>query len=207
MHERIQVLAPMKKGTAGTIALNNAIQAVVNPLVPGEPNLRRGGSHIHVGDRVMQTSNYRYTRDDGEEFMLANGEVGEIVAFDDDSLTMLLDGEQVSLPAEASQGLALAYAVTVHKAQGSEFPIVISAVHGSYFKLLEKRLIYTALSRAKERALVVGTHGALAMAIGNDKGVDRQTLLPSLLAGGIVVASDIGLVQPSDADLLDDVDF
>lgn len=207
MADRIQVLIPMKKGVAGTIEMNNVIQRIVNPLTEDEYCVRRAGSDIHVGDRVMQTSNYRYINDAGEEFMLANGEIGIVRELDEAGITLELDGERVSLPSNATQGLALAYAISVHKGQGSEFPVVITAIHGSYFKLLEKRLVYTAFSRAKERLLVVGTRRALAMAIGNDKGVERQTLLPSLLTGQVSALAELDAPRPAGVDELDDVDF
>jgi exodeoxyribonuclease V alpha subunit len=178
---RIQVLAPSKRGPAGTVELNNAIQAIVNPGLGG---LRRNNGLIRLGDRVMQSSNYRYTNAEGEMILLANGEVGNVTELDDAHIVIDMDsGEQHDLPLSASGGLQLSYSITVHKAQGSEFPIVIVPIHGSHYLQLQRRLVYTALSRAKERVIVVGTRRALALAISKDKQLRRQTMLPALLAG------------------------
>jgi len=196
--ERVQVLAPSKRGPAGTVDLNNSIQAVVNPGVGG---LKRNNNQLRVGDRVMQSSNYRYTNPAGDEVLLANGEVGHITALDDNRLVMDMDsGERHDLPLNATGGLQLAWAMTVHKGQGSEFPIVIVPIHGSHYLQLQRRLVYTALSRAKERVIVVGTRKSLALAISKDKQMRRQTMLPALLRG-----AESPLPPPEVVDSLNDI--
>lgn len=174
--EEFQVLSPMKKGPAGTAALNRAIQAIVNPPVDGAPTVRRDGFELRAGDRVMQTSN-DYANN------LFNGEIGTLTAIDEDgSLTLDLDGEQRKLAAGTGEGLTLAYAVTVHRAQGSEFPIVIVAFHQSAYMQLNKRVLYTAVSRAQNTVAIVGSTKAIGMALHDwGKSTHRQTLLHQLL--------------------------
>lgn len=176
--EEFQILCPMRKGAAGTDALNRAMQEILNPPREGAPTIRRSGFDLRAGDRVLQTTN-DYESD------LFNGEIGylrEVHA--DGSIRLDLDGDIRELPAGGGDGLTLAYAMTVHKAQGSEFPIVIIPLHASYFILLERRLLYTAVSRARQTVAIVGQVKAMAMAIRNHNPLARRTLLGPLLGSG-----------------------
>lgn len=183
--EDFQVLCPMRKGAAGTNALNTAMQEILNPGVPGAPTIRRSGFDLRVGDRVLQTTN-------DYESNLFNGEIGYLRAIGEDGSIMLdLDGDIRDLPAGGGDGLTLAYAMTVHKAQGSEFPIVIIPLHASDFILLERRLLYTAVSRASKKVAIVGQVKAMAMAIRNHNPLARRTMLGALLGSGADVETPL----------------
>jgi exodeoxyribonuclease V alpha subunit len=175
----IQVLCPMNKGAAGTHALNRALQAALNPAAPGKPSVRgAGGVELRVGDRV-------YCGDNLPAHDLYNGEVGYLRDIAQDGTLLLeMDGDERRLPTDMADSLSLAYAMSVHKAQGSEFPIVMIPLHPSAYMLLRRRLLYTAVSRARQTVVVVGTPKALGIAIGRDEDVSRQTLLRGYLAAG-----------------------
>jgi exodeoxyribonuclease V alpha subunit len=176
--EEFQVLCPMLKGPAGTHALNKAMQEILNPPVPGAPTIRRAGFDLRVGDRVIQTTN-------DYESELFNGEIGYLrEVHEDGSIVLDLDGDIRRLPSGGGDGLTLAYAMTVHKAQGSEFPIVIVPLHYSYYIMLKRRLLYTAVSRARQTVVIVGQVKAMATAIRDYDPMARRTLLGALLGSG-----------------------
>lgn len=192
----IQVLAPMKRGVIGTDALNRAIQAVLNPPAPDKPSIKRNGFELRVGDRVLVTAN-----DYDNE--LYNGDIFYLHGIEDDgSLSIKYDDETRILPADAGVGFELAYAMTVHKAQGSEFPVVIIPMHPSFFLLLERRLLYTAVARAKQVVVVVGSSKAVNAAVGRYDPLSRQTLLRGYLKDSEVPSSVIDpFILSEDEDL------
>lgn len=160
----IQVLAPMVRGTIGTVNLNKAIQDKVNPFQEGKPQLLIGERALRVGDRVIQNVN-------NYDLGVFNGDIGYIKVIDTQNLSCAIEFGQgfnkKIVPYEKSDltELSLAYAITIHKSQGSEFPIVIIPILTQHFNMLFRNLVYTGLTRAKKLAVFVGSRKAMAMAI------------------------------------------
>jgi exodeoxyribonuclease V alpha subunit len=174
----IQVLAPMKRGSCGVNALNRALQERLNPLRPGQASLNSFGQRFAAGDRVMQMSN-SYSLD------VMNGEVGQITRLDrfegETRLEVTFDGRAVAYPVKSADDLALAYAATTHKSQGSEYPAVVVPLVGQHHVMLERALLYTAVTRAARLLVLVGEERALARAVRTVRGVLRHSLLLHLL--------------------------
>lgn len=169
----IQVLSPMKRGIIGSENLNVVLQAKLNPsLTP----LCRMGRNFHVGDKVMQIRN-NYQK------IIFNGDVGKIISIDLIEQTLTVSFEDKLIPYEFSEidELVLAYAVSIHKYQGSECPCVVIPVHTSHFKLLYRNLLYTGITRGKKMVVLVGTKKALAIAVHNEEVLKRFTGLKSAL--------------------------
>lgn len=178
------VLCPMNRGPAGAHALNIAIQAVLNPPVPGGGALRREGYEIRAGDRVIVTGN-DYTNE------LFNGDILVLEAIEADSLRVRLDDGSVRvLPSDAGGGFALAYAISIHRSQGSEFEVVIVPMHPSAYLLLERRLLYTAVSRARRTVAICGQGKAVSMAVGRHDPRSRKTALRELIERGVHAEPD-----------------
>jgi len=170
----VQVLAPMHKGPLGIDALNGELRARLNP--DGAPI---SGSALRVGDKVMQTRN-SYEHD------LFNGERGLLLHHDPDRDRVLFageDGRRVSLPTDALDTLKLAYAATVHKAQGSQARAIVVPVYRGHHIMLTRNLVYTAVTRAQEVCVVVGERAALATAVRRADARRRHTRLRELVAG------------------------
>jgi exodeoxyribonuclease V alpha subunit len=165
----IQVLAPMHKGVVGAGNLNLELQKNLNP---SQVEVARGNRNFRVSDKVMQIRN-NY---DKEVF---NGDIGRIVDIrpDENEITVLFDGRNVAYEFYELDELVLAYAVSVHKSQGSEYPAVIIPVLPQHYILLQRNLIYTAVTRGRNLVVMVGTLKALAMGIHNDKTQRRFTYL------------------------------
>ncbi len=172
----VQVLTPMHRGPAGARNLNRRLQEALNP--PGPVGEAACGP-FRVGDKVMQTRN-----DYGKD--VYNGDIGRVSAVEADrrEVRVEVDGREIAYEAGDLDELVLAYAVSIHKSQGSEFPAVVFPVLTQHFVLLQRNLIYTALTRAKRMAVIVGTPKALAIGIRNVKGNDRDTGLRERLAAG-----------------------
>jgi exodeoxyribonuclease V alpha subunit len=176
----VQVLVPMHKGAAGTVAMNERLQALLNPS--GDA-VRRGQRVLRVGDRVLQLVN------DAQK-QIANGDQGTIVRLDREAQAVVVrfeDGEgsrELKYELAELDQLALAYACTIHKAQGSEFPAVVVAVAREHALMLRRNLLYTAFTRAKRLLVVVGEERALALALRDDRVEERHTALRSLLRRG-----------------------
>lgn len=170
---QIQVLTPMQRGVVGATNLNQLLQAALNPSGNG---LNRGGYVFRVGDRVMQIRN-NY---DKEVF---NGDLGYIqdVNVEDRTLTVDFDGKLVEYEYTELDELTLAYATTIHKAQGSEYPIVIMPVLMTHYVMLQRNLIYTGITRAKKICVLVGTANALGYAVRNMTVQKRNTRLKERL--------------------------
>ena len=165
----IQVLSPMQRGAVGAANLNQIIQEAVNP---GETGFRRGGMQFKVRDKVMQIRN-NY---DKEVF---NGDIGIVESIDPENreLTVNFEGRSVSYDITELDELVLAYAVTIHKSQGSEYPIVVMPILMSHYVMLQRNLVYTGVTRAKKVLVLVGTKKALALAVRNTAVRKRNTLL------------------------------
>lgn len=170
----IQILTPMNRGPVGTVNLNRRLQEALNP-VDGSDAATRG--MFRSGDKVMQVRN-NYTKE------VFNGDIGRIVDMDTDSRSIRVDfdGHAVTYETGELDDLVLAYAISVHKSQGSEFPAVVFPVLTQHYMLLQRNLIYTAITRGKRLAVVVGTRKALAMGIRNAKGINRCTGLRDRLS-------------------------
>lgn len=180
----IQVLSPMRKGLDGVNNLNKTLQAEVNPPRGDKGKIIAGNTIFRVGDKVMQIKN-------NYEKQVFNGEVGIIdfigPASDDDDDEVVIrvnygNGNPVEyLPHELDE-LVLAYAVTVHKSQGSEYPAVILAISTAHYLMLSRRILYTAISRAKNIFVLVGSKKAVAIAVKNDAIEKRHTALTERIA-------------------------
>ena len=168
----VQVLVPMHKGTLGAIALNAALQRRLNPAAtPVLP-----GRSLRVGDKVMQVRN-NYDLD------VFNGDLGMVTAFDPGNgiLTAVFDGRKCPYDADDLDQLELAYACTIHKSQGSEYPATVIALHTQHFPMLQRNLLYTAITRGKRHVVIVGSKRALRTAVANDRERGRFTRLAERL--------------------------
>lgn len=187
----IQVLAPAKKGECGVIVLNRLLQAALNPPSAAKPSLTWGENLFRLGDKVIQMKNdyqlewRRQTSagwEDGEGVF--NGDVGFITAVDveEHSLTVLFDEEKEVVYASAQlENLELAYCLSVHKSQGSEFPVVVMPVVGGPPMLLTRNLFYTALTRARQLVVLVGREEVIQAMVQNDHILNRYTTLSQRL--------------------------
>jgi exodeoxyribonuclease V alpha subunit len=166
----IQVLCPMNRGTLGTRELNSRLQAALNPPVRDAAAVERFGWHFRAGDKVIQTEN-NY---DKEVF---NGDIGIISAIDlvDQALRIDFDGREVSYDFGELDEISLAYAITIHKSQGSEFPVVIIPLAMQQYLLLQRNLIYTGLTRGKKLVVIVGQRKAFQMAVRNARAEERYS--------------------------------
>lgn len=165
----IQVLTPMQRGTVGAANLNQVLQEAMNPQGPA---LRRGGVCYRVRDKVMQIRNDY----DKEVF---NGDIGTIrrVDLEDREITVDFDGREVAYDVTELDELALAYATTIHKAQGSEYPIVVMPFSMSHFVMLQRNLLYTGVTRAKKILVLIGEKKAVFYAVRNGRMAERNTRL------------------------------
>jgi exodeoxyribonuclease V alpha subunit len=170
----IQVLTPMHKGTIGVTNLNIELQKRLNP---GQSSITRGAWSFRSGDKVMQIVN-NYDKD------VFNGDIGWISKIDPEEREVIIefDGRGVTYDYSDLDEVVLAYAVSVHKSQGSEYPVVILPVVTQHYMLLQRNLIYTGITRAKKMVILIGTKRALAIAIRNNKPQRRYTLLSERLA-------------------------
>ena len=165
----IQVLSPMQRGAVGAANLNQMIQEAVNP---GETGFRRGGVSFRARDKVMQIRN-NYEKE------VFNGDIGIVESTDPEERELIVNFEGRSVTYDISEldELVLAYAVTIHKSQGSEYPIVVMPILMSHYVMLQRNLVYTGVTRAKKVLVLVGTKKALALAVRNSTVRKRNTLL------------------------------
>ena len=180
--DRIQVLTPMQRGVVGAANLNLLLQQALNP---SGPSLNRGGYTYRQGDRVMQQRN-NYDKD------VFNGDLGYIREVDTEERTLKVDfdGKWVEYDVTELDELTLAYATTIHKAQGSEYPIVVMPVLMTHFVMLQRNLIYTGITRAKKICVLIGAAKALAYAVRNVSVLKRNTRLKERLNPSAALPAD-----------------
>ena len=168
----IQVLAPVYRGAAGVIALNERLQEKLNPPAAAKLERKLYGVTYRVGDKVMQTQN-NYDKD------VYNGDIGFIRAIDviEHSLEVDFEGRVVSYDWSEADQLAQAYVISVHKAQGSEFPVVVIPIVTQHYMMLQRNLLYTAVTRARSLCVLTGSWSAIGMAVHNHKLARRFTAL------------------------------
>ena len=185
--EQVQILSPFRsEGAASANGLNEAIREEVNPAEPGKPEVTFGGKLFRLHDRVMQVkNNYDLPWEDPDtgarDMGVFNGDIGTIVSVDAGGLTVSFDGRRVDYPAALLGELEPAYAVTVHKAQGSEYRAVILALSDVPPSLLARGVLYTAITRARELFILVGSGELMAQMVANDRQTRRYSALRTRL--------------------------
>jgi exodeoxyribonuclease V alpha subunit len=169
----IQVLTPMHRGLVGADNLNTILQRELNY---GQEGLHRSGRFYRVGDKIMQIRN-NYDRE------VYNGDIGRIVKLDDElqEATLAFDGREVLYEYSDLDEIVLSYAVSVHKSQGAEYPSVVMPLLMQHYMLLQRNLLYTAVTRGKKLVVIVGTKKALAIAVRNNRSQKRFTLFSQRL--------------------------
>jgi len=172
----IQVLTPMHRGPLGVAALNQRLQEKLNPAHPQKPEKVQGGRVLRTGDRVMQIRN-NYDLD------VFNGDMGVIAGVDAvmQTLTVDFEGRAVTYDWSNLDELTHAWAISVHKSQGSEFRAVVMPVHTTHYIMLQRNLLYTGVTRARELVVLVGTKRAIGIAVRNDQVAERHTALAERL--------------------------
>ncbi len=169
----IQVLCPMRRGTVGSENFNKRLQEILND---SSEETIQGGRNFRVGDKVMQVRN-------NYDYEVFNGDIGRITDVDliDKLVTIQFPEKRVAFDMADLNELVLAYGITVHKAQGSEYPAVVIPLMTQHYLMLQRNLLYTGITRAKELVVLVGTKKALGMAIRNNKVVERNSFLAERL--------------------------
>ena len=172
----VQILCPMNRGSLGTRALNDELQNALNPPQPTQPAVNRAGWQFRPGDKVIQTEN-NY---DKEVF---NGDIGQITKIDPVEQTVSIRFDDRNVPYEFGEldQLSLAYAITIHKAQGSEFSYVVIPLASQQYIMLQRNLLYTGITRGRKLVVVIGQPKALAIAVHNTRYEQRFSGLPQLL--------------------------
>ncbi len=171
----VQVLAPMHKGVAGVANLNQQLQAALNP---SRQSLKTVSGDYRPGDKLIQLRN-NYDKD------LFNGDIGEVLSIDGvrGTLTAVFDGAKHTFERGEFGDLALAYAISIHKSQGSEYPVVIVPLLKAHFVMLQRNLIYTAITRGRKKVFIVGEPAAYGMAVRNAEAKLRCTHLQEKILG------------------------
>lgn len=171
----IQILTPMRRGLLGTLHLNATLQASLNP--DGE-EIPLGGRLLRTGDRVMQRRN-------NYDLEVWNGDIGRVQSYDADEqrVTVDFEGRIVRYEATELDELVLAYACSIHKSQGSEYPCVVIPLHTQHFTMLQRNLLYTAVTRGRKLVIIVGSARAIEIAIRTQTSGRRYTLLTDRLRG------------------------
>lgn len=172
----IQVLTPMHRGACGVTELNERLQIALNPEDPRKSEVRHGSRIFRVGDRVMQIRN-------DYERKIFNGDLGVIDNIDTENHVIMVNFEERMVPCETLQleELVHAYAISIHKSQGSEFPVVVIPLLMQHYMMLQRNLLYTAVTRARKLVVMVGDKKSIGMAVRNNKIALRNTLLKERL--------------------------
>jgi exodeoxyribonuclease V alpha subunit len=186
-NKNIQILSPMRKGILGISNLNTTIQEMLNPPAAGKQEKESKDTVFRVGDKVMQTKNnyqLKWTRVSGqgedEGVGIFNGDMGYIDDIDDDdnTITVIFDEERkVVYESMYIEEIDLAYAITIHKSQGSEFPVVIIPMFPGPPMLMNRNLLYTGITRAKQMVVLVGSLKSLSSMVNNNRSFERYSML------------------------------
>lgn len=184
--EDIQIICPSKMGETGTVRINEMMQKILNPASKDKEELVRASRVFREGDKVMQTkNNYDIIWTRGKETMsgVFNGDIGRIIAVNHNAgfMKILFDTRTAIYPFDSANELELAYAVTVHKSQGSEFESVVMPVCSVPERLRYRNLLYTAVTRAKNKLIVLGNQQEVFSMVGNDKKTRRYSALRHML--------------------------
>ena len=168
----IQVLSPIYRGPAGVIALNERLQEKLNPPANNKLERKLYGTIFRLGDKVMQTQN-NYDKD------IYNGDIGFVTSIDVVEQTLVVDfeGRVATYDWSDADQLTLAYVISIHKAQGSEFPVVVMPIVTQHYTMLQRNLLYTAITRARKLCVLAGSPRAISMAVRNNKVSQRFTAL------------------------------
>lgn len=171
----VQVLAPMRRGRLGSLSLNAELQALLNPAGAEVPGSR---GRLRVGDRVLQTRN-------DYELEVFNGDLGLVAGVDEETgdVRVRFEDREVRYPGDGLDPLELAYACSIHKSQGSEYPCVVVVLHTQHYVMLQRNLLYTALTRGKRLVVLLGNRRATARAVANHAPRRRWTRLAMRLRG------------------------
>ncbi len=172
----IQVLSPLHRGTTGVTELNERLQNALNPPAPGKVEFHHGSRVFRIGDRVMQLRN-------DYERQVFNGDMGVIQSIDLEEQILLveIDGRPIQYDWATLDELIHAYAISIHKSQGSEYPVVIIPMLTQHYRMLQRNLLYTAVTRARKLVVLVGTRQAVQMAVKNNHIAIRNTRLKERL--------------------------
>jgi exodeoxyribonuclease V alpha subunit len=172
----VQVLCPMTRGVIGTRNLNTVLQQLINPPSPSKVEINRGGNLLREGDRIIQLTN-DYNRE------VFNGDLGIILTIDTVEQEVAVQyGERTVIYDYADLNeIALAWCVTIHKSQGSEYPVVILPIYMQHYMMLTRNLFYTGITRAKKLAIVVGAKKAISLAVRSTDDQQRYTRLKQRL--------------------------
>ena len=178
----VQVLCPMNRGGLGARSVNLKLQSVLTP--PGEKRVERFGSVYTIGDKVMQVEN-DYTKE------VYNGDIGVVTGIDleNQAVSISFDGRDVAYDFGELDLVTLAYATTIHKSQGSEYPAVVIPLTTQHYPMLKRNLVYTAITRGRKLVVLIGQKKALAMAVKNDTSRRRYTKLRERLADRSTVST------------------
>ncbi len=178
----IMVLTPMNQGELGVIALNQRLQQRLVPALPGHPSVKMGDLEFRLGDRVCQRVNNYQLHVNG----VFNGDQGEIIGIDATNhkvYVKLWDGREITYGSDTLPQIDLAYALTIHRSQGSEVAVVVLALHDAHHIMLERQLLYTAVTRAKKLLIIVGTRQAVKTATRRIRSRKRFTALAERVTG------------------------
>lgn len=189
--EEIQVISPMQRGVLGVQSLNARLQEALNPAGDA-PALRIGGRTFRAGDKLIQVKN-NYEKD------VFNGDIGVVRGVEPEaaSVRVEFDAKVIEYARGALDELMHAYAITVHKSQGSEYPIVVIPLHTQHYPMLQRNLVYTALTRARRLVVLVGARKALRMAIANARVRRRWSGLPERIRREAGLAPLVAAVEPA----------
>ncbi|MBW4608179.1 MAG: ATP-dependent RecD-like DNA helicase [Hassallia sp. WJT32-NPBG1] len=180
----VQVLSPMSRGLVGTRNLNKVLQQLINPPSPEKVEITRGETIFRTGDRIIQLTN-DYERE------VFNGDVGFITAIDTEEQEVIVQYAERDVTYDYADlnEIALAWSVTIHKSQGSEYPVVVLPMYTQHYMMLSRNLLYTGLTRAKKLAIIIGSQKAIGMAVRSVNQKERYTQLQQRLV-------QVGLQQP-----------
>ena len=174
----IQIVCPMRKGVIGSAAISKYLQEELNPRRSGEEELKVDGTVYRIGDKIIQMEN-NYDQD------VYNGEIGVITDILGKQVHVKFPDKSMTLDEEDMMTMALAYAITVHKAQGSEYERIILPFISAYNVMLQRNLLYTAITRAKDKVLLIGSETAVDTAVNRVDTNYRYTLFKERLEGAI----------------------